>query len=223
MPVLLCISQTRQARPASVPHPPKPPLFQCRVDLNLIVDYAWPTALRHARELVNSLPGSDTDLCDLLAALREDSVIAPQEGLYADALELMAGCDDDIGGSDSGGTGDAAGTRQQQGVQLGDQERQTEEDEAALLAGGKVAAACRALRAAVQSAGLQDPFFRSVLTALAREGDLGSALELVRAQRERELQGEGRVRRPGLCLRGLRAREAALFLSGFAKRGWAVL
>lgn len=55
-----------------------------RVDLNLLVDYAWPRFLGCAARFVAAL-GDDQAVCDLLAALREGSVAAPG-GLYASVL-----------------------------------------------------------------------------------------------------------------------------------------
>lgn len=55
-----------------------------RVDLNVIVDYAWPRFLQHSRKFVEAV-GDDQAVCDLLSALRSDSVTAPG-GLYASAL-----------------------------------------------------------------------------------------------------------------------------------------
>jgi hypothetical protein len=54
------------------------------VDLNIIVDYAWPRFLAHVSEFVHALV-DDQAVCDLLAALRPDSVAAPG-GSYASAL-----------------------------------------------------------------------------------------------------------------------------------------
>lgn len=55
-----------------------------RVDLNVLVDYAWPRFLGRCSQFVAAL-GDDQAACDLLGALREESVAAPG-GLYASAL-----------------------------------------------------------------------------------------------------------------------------------------
>ena len=55
-----------------------------RVDLNVLVDYAWPRFLEHGRYFVAAV-GDDQAVCDLLAALKEGSVTAPG-GRYARAL-----------------------------------------------------------------------------------------------------------------------------------------
>ncbi|BDA44195.1 Elongator complex protein 1 [Coccomyxa sp. Obi] len=55
-----------------------------RVDLNVMVDYAWPRFLDHAADFVRAVV-DDQAVCDLLAALRADSVAAPG-GLYSSAL-----------------------------------------------------------------------------------------------------------------------------------------
>ena len=55
-----------------------------RVDLNVLVDYAWPRFLEHGTQFVAAV-GDDQAVCDLLAALKEGSVTAAG-GLYARAL-----------------------------------------------------------------------------------------------------------------------------------------
>ena len=55
-----------------------------RVDLNILVDYAWPRFLGRAEQFVRAL-NDDQAVCDVLAALREDSV-AKIGGLYASVL-----------------------------------------------------------------------------------------------------------------------------------------
>ena len=55
-----------------------------RVDLNVLVDYAWPRFLEHGAQFVAAV-GDDQAVCDLLAALKEGSVTAAG-GLYARAL-----------------------------------------------------------------------------------------------------------------------------------------
>ena len=55
-----------------------------RVDLNVLVDYAWPRFLEHGSQFVAAV-GDDQAICDLLAALKEGSVTAAG-GLYARAL-----------------------------------------------------------------------------------------------------------------------------------------
>lgn len=51
-----------------------------RVDLNLLVDYAWPRFLEHAEQFVASVQ-DPSDLCDLFFALQQSSVLA-QGGMY---------------------------------------------------------------------------------------------------------------------------------------------
>lgn len=51
-----------------------------RVDINLLVDYAWPRFLRHADDFVADV-SDPSDLCDLFFALRNDSVLC-NEGMY---------------------------------------------------------------------------------------------------------------------------------------------
>lgn len=52
-----------------------------RVDLNVLVDYAWPAFLDAAPAFVASV-AADSDIADLLAALKPGSVVAA-DGLYA--------------------------------------------------------------------------------------------------------------------------------------------
>lgn len=52
-----------------------------RVDLNLLVDYSWPSFLSRAGAFVDQV-SDDQDIIDLLSALREESVIE-DGGLYA--------------------------------------------------------------------------------------------------------------------------------------------
>jgi elongator complex protein 1 len=54
------------------------------VDLNLLVDFAWPRFLGRAEAFVRAV-NDDLALCGLLAALRPGSVAAPG-GAYASAL-----------------------------------------------------------------------------------------------------------------------------------------
>ena len=58
-----------------------------RVDLNALVDFAWPAILSDADAFVAAAPGN-SDLCDLLAALTPASVTA-SGGLYTE-MELSA-------------------------------------------------------------------------------------------------------------------------------------
>lgn len=51
-----------------------------RVDLNLIVDYAWPRFLHHVDEFVAAVQ-DPSDLCDLFFALQPGSVLQPG-GMY---------------------------------------------------------------------------------------------------------------------------------------------
>jgi hypothetical protein len=50
----------------------------------VIVDYAWPRFLCHGRDFIEAV-ADDQAVCDLLSALRSDSVCAPG-GLYASAM-----------------------------------------------------------------------------------------------------------------------------------------
>lgn len=51
-----------------------------RVDLNLLVDYAWPRFLDHAQQFVAAVQ-NPSDLCDLLFALQQSSVLQ-EAGMY---------------------------------------------------------------------------------------------------------------------------------------------
>ena len=57
-----------------------------RVDLNVLVDYAWPRFLGRCSQFVAAL-GDDQAACDLLACPEAKSSVAlPQEDCYASAL-----------------------------------------------------------------------------------------------------------------------------------------
>lgn len=59
-----------------------------RVDLNLIVDYAWPSFVAHAAEFVAAV-ADPLDLCDLLLALKPGSVLL-QGGVYSSLAETLS-------------------------------------------------------------------------------------------------------------------------------------
>jgi len=59
-----------------------------RVDLNCLVDFGWPSFLGAAGAFVESV-ASDSDIADLLAALRPGSVVAPG-GLYEGMAAVRA-------------------------------------------------------------------------------------------------------------------------------------
>jgi elongator complex protein 1 len=59
-----------------------------RVDLNLLVDYAWPRIVHNAAQFVAAVR-DPSDLCDLLFALQPGSVL--QQGAVYDSLHLMLG------------------------------------------------------------------------------------------------------------------------------------
>lgn len=61
--------------------------IQCRVDLNLLVDYAWPRFLSAAPSFVAAVP-SASDLGDLLLALSPSSTLAAG-GLYANLPQIL--------------------------------------------------------------------------------------------------------------------------------------
>jgi elongator complex protein 1 len=99
-----------------------------RVDLNLLVDYAWPRFTQAADAFVAAVPGA-SDLGDLLLALRSSSTLQPG-GTYASLSQML-------------------GWQQQQ--------QQSQPPAAAAVAdggdaggdSGKVSGVCAALRAAV--------------------------------------------------------------------------
>jgi hypothetical protein len=70
------------------PHACTPP---AQVDLNLLVDYAWPRFCEEgeARALVEAVGGA-AELCDLMAALQAGSCCG-EGGLYADIAACRAG------------------------------------------------------------------------------------------------------------------------------------
>ena len=113
-----------------------------RVDLNLLVDYRWPSILPEMAAFARAVP-RPVDLCDLLFALGPGSIIEPG-GIYASIL--VGGAEDCISGADGVG---AAG--------------------AVLPGSDKVDIVCDALREAVeQLPGGRSKYLTVVATAYAR-------------------------------------------------------
>lgn len=122
-----------------------------RVDLNLLVDWGWPSFLAHASDFVRAVPLA-SDLCDLLTALQPGSCCA-EGGLYASIPmpqpRLGQLVDDERsskeeGGLDKEGDGSNAG-----GAASG--AAMTADEVQALATQGKVNAVCTAIRQAVQA------------------------------------------------------------------------
>lgn len=106
-----------------------------RVDLNLIVDYAWPSFLDHAGEFLGALgKTAGEDACELMLALRPGSVLAPG-GPYAGLPSLVAVA--------AQGAGESVAR---------DVSTSGADGSTAAAARGKVAAVCAALRAAAEAA-----------------------------------------------------------------------
>ena len=175
-----------------------------RLDVNLVVDYAWPRFLERAGEFVEAL-GDDAALADLLCALKPESTLkatmtAATMGRGSAAAAAASG------GESSGGAyswiplalpnlhGGAAGA-------FGDDA--DDEDEATKGAKqDKVRRVAAALRDALKKgAGSSNDdgdgddsseasFLKPILTSYAVLGDLLSALAAVRRARERELAQE---------------------------------
>ena len=178
-----------------------------RLDVNLIVDYAWPRFLTRAEELVEAL-GDDAALADLLCALKPESTLmatgrgaggggasgSKSGGAYSwIPLALRASH-----GGAAGAFFDAAGDADVEG---GEQE---EEHEGATKVAkqDKVCRVAAALRDALkkETGGGGDggrsgweseaSFLKPILSSYAVLGDLRSALAAVRRARERELAQE---------------------------------
>lgn len=131
-------------RPRShpLPHTLKPASpkiqIQCRVDLNLLVDYAWPRFLSAAPSFVAAVP-SGSDLGDLLLALSPASTLAAG-GLYANLPQMLGWGpqqqqQQQVSAGAGGVPGPAAGAAGEGNCGGG--------------SGGKVSAVCEAIRGAV--------------------------------------------------------------------------
>ncbi|KAL4852847.1 Elongator complex protein 1 [Chlorella vulgaris] len=144
-----------------------------RLDLNVLVDYAWPRFLGLADAFAEQVP-SDQDLADLLSALSEADTAAPG-GLYAAALPPAptppppaAAAEAEPAGAPSPPQADAGSAAQ---------------------GAGKVAAVCRAVRAALERRD-QVRYLRAILTSHAKCGELEAALSLIKRSKEAELQAQ---------------------------------
>ena len=60
-----------------------------RVDVNLLVDYQWPSVLQHMGSLVDAL-ASPAALCELLQGLEPSNVLHPATGMYKQLTLLLA-------------------------------------------------------------------------------------------------------------------------------------
>ena len=170
-----------------------------RLDLNVLVDHAWPAFLARAPAFVAAV-GDDQALGDLLAALRPGSVAAPG-GLYAallpaapsprpipDASGLGAWPGSGYGGSaeaeQAGDAGAAAAP-----AQGAPHARHGAGPESGPAPEHKVAAVARALRDAMRAAGPR-AYLRPLLTSHVVLGELEAALALVRDAKEADLARE---------------------------------
>ena len=170
-----------------------------RLDLNVLVDHAWPVFLRRAPAFIAAV-ADDQALCDLLAALRPGSTAAPG-GLYGGLLPaappLRSGPDaSGLGswpGSRDGGAAEAeqaagsgVGAAAAEGVPHAGHAAGAEIEAAPK---GKLAAVARALHDAIRAA---DPraYLRPLLTSHVVLGELEAALALVRDTKEADLARE---------------------------------
>ncbi|GIL71049.1 hypothetical protein Vretimale_4117 [Volvox reticuliferus] len=158
-----------------------------RVDLNLLVDYGWPSFLAAAASFVAAVP-RPSDLCDLLFALRPGSVLA-EGGAYAGALAWLG---EEIPRPALPGTNASLAAAEQQ------QQQQRE----ALAKGpgakrgtssykedSKVTAVCRAIRETVLALPDAHKYLEVVVTSYARSDPphLEDAMRYIGDAKEREL------------------------------------
>ncbi|GLI58497.1 hypothetical protein VaNZ11_000228 [Volvox africanus] len=163
-----------------------------RVDLNLLVDYGWPSFLTAAASFV-AVVSRPSDLCDLLFALRPGSVLA-EGGAYAGALAWLG---DEVPqpAVPVGPNASRAATEEQQ-----QQQQQQREATAKGPAGAnsstcsykedtKVTAVCRAIREAVLALPDAHKYLQVVVTSYARSDPphLEDAMRCIRDAKEREL------------------------------------
>ena len=173
-----------------------------RLDVNLVVDYAWPRFLERAGEFVEAL-GDDAALADLLCALK------PESTLKTTTATTTTSRGDASGGESSGGAYSwiPLALQSSHGGAAGAFDEQKDEDEATKVAKqDKVRRVAAALRDALkketggssssssngESSELpsEASFLKPILTSYAVLGDLRSALAAVRRARERELAQE---------------------------------
>ncbi|KAG2485392.1 hypothetical protein HYH03_015878 [Edaphochlamys debaryana] len=157
-----------------------------RLDLNLLVDYRWPSFLTSAAALVSAVPRS-SDLCDLLFGLRPGSCLGPG-GPYEGALALLG--ETEQSSSSPGarpGPAEAAGGGKGPGAGVG------AKGEAAAEGEGKIAAVCGAVRQAVSARPDAERLLEVVVTSYARSDppQLEEAMRCIRDAKERDLAAPG--------------------------------
>ncbi|GIL52022.1 hypothetical protein Vafri_7984, partial [Volvox africanus] len=159
-----------------------------RVDLNLLVDYGWPSFLTAAASFV-AVVSRPSDLCDLLFALRPGSVLA-EGGAYAGALAWL-GEELPRPAVPVGPNASRAATEEQQ-----QQREVTAEGPAganngtcSYKEGTKVTAVCRAIRETVLALPDAHKYLQVVVTSYARSDppQLEDAMRCIRDAKEREL------------------------------------
>ncbi|GAX74696.1 hypothetical protein CEUSTIGMA_g2144.t1 [Chlamydomonas eustigma] len=147
-----------------------------RVDLNLIVDYRWPTILHHMPAFMNEVPGP-SDLCDLLFAIHNGNVTAqggPYSGMVTTnqptALEAIPS-PPSISATTTTAAATAAGSKEAPPA-------------------SKVNAVCDAIVAAVEGLpGGREKYLNVIVTAFARKEarQLDMALACIRDTKEASL------------------------------------
>lgn len=137
-----------------------------RVDLNCLVDFAWPAFLSAAGAFVAAV-ANDSDIADLIAALKPGSVVAA-DGLYAGMADILP----EVSGQPQAASGVADSPA---------------DGDASLE--NKVPRVCEALRDAMSKADAQR-YFKAILTSLSKVGRLPDALRLVKDLKEAELAAE---------------------------------
>ncbi|DBA88250.1 hypothetical protein WJX77_011440 [Trebouxia sp. C0004] len=145
-----------------------------RVDLNVIVDYAWPQFLTHAEDFVGEVE-YDQDIVDLLTSLKKESV-TNEGGMYAAAMPPPPSQPEADRSSPS-----------LTDVSANDQEAVQQDVSHA----NKIELVARALRGALlASPGGQGRFLKPILATYAVVGDLEGALGIIKEVKERQLAAD---------------------------------
>ncbi|KAA6419594.1 MAG: elongator complex 1-like [Trebouxia sp. A1-2] len=152
-----------------------------RVDLNVIVDYAWPQFLVHATDFVREVE-YDQDIVDLLTSLKKESVTS-EGGMYAAAMPPPPSTPQ--ADTSLPNVTDAFPSDQEAGQQDVSQ-------------ANKIELVAKALRAALlASPGGQGRFLKPILATFAVVGDLEGALGIIKEVKERQLAADEGTPRGG--------------------------
>lgn len=155
------------------------------MDLNVLVDYGWPSFLDNAAAVVEAVPHASV-LGDLLAALREHSVTAAG-GLYASmpAYKPAQVCLP-MSGLNARQTHVSGPYDRVEQLLREPRSGAMQGLPAAVQKENKIAAVCSVLRQAMEAVG-QRRFLSAILMSYAKEGDLTGALSLIKQLKEERL------------------------------------